>query len=64
MEKQGTETRPTFYLQRNKAKPYHIDFIFASNEILSNMSNFEIGEIEKWLRYSDHLPLVCEINNQ
>ena len=61
-EEQGKETKPTFFLQRNRAKPYHIDYIFASKEIENNMTNFEIATIDKWLNYSDHLPVICEIN--
>ena len=61
-EEQGKETKPTFFLQRNRAKPYHIDYIFASKEIENNMTNFEIATIDKWLNYSDYLPVICEIN--
>ena len=61
-EEQGKESRPTFFLQRNKAKPYHIDYIFASKEIERGMTNFEVADIEKWINYSDHLPVICELN--
>lgn len=62
-EEQGNESKPTFFLQRNRAKPYHIDYIFASLEIANNITNFELGNIEKWLKYSDHLPIIFEFNN-
>lgn len=61
-EEQGKETKPTFFLQRNVAKPYHIDYIFASKEIENGLTKFEIGEVDKWLNYSDHLPVICEVN--
>jgi exonuclease III len=62
-EQQGKETKPTFFLQRNPAKPYHIDYIFASKALERRLSNFEIMDKEKWLNYSDHLPVFCELNN-
>lgn len=62
-EEQGKETRPTFFLQRNQLKPYHIDYIFASNSIVKNLTKIEIAEKEKWLNYSDHLPVICEISD-
>jgi endonuclease/exonuclease/phosphatase family metal-dependent hydrolase len=62
MEEQGKESRPTFFLHRNRTKPYHIDYIFASKEIEKEMINFEVSDIEKWINYSDHLPVICEFN--
>lgn len=62
-EQQGKETHPTFFLQRNITKPYHIDYAFASKELKSNMRQFEIGDRNRWLTYSDHLPLFFEIDN-
>lgn len=57
-QKQGKESRPTFFLQRNKNKPYHIDYCFASKKLLEEVENFEIGVFENWIKYSDHLPLI------
>ncbi len=56
-EEQGKETKPTFYLQRKLEKPYHIDYIFLSNNLIDDFVEIEIGAIEKWLNYSDHLPI-------
>lgn len=61
-EQQGKESKPTFYHQKNRGKPYHIDYIFASKAIEECMRSFEVATIENWLKYSDHLPVICELN--
>ncbi len=53
---QGQETTPTLFLQRNRNKPYHVDYVFASDDILQK-SHLEIGRPEEWLHCSDHMPL-------
>ena len=58
-EEQGLETNPTFFLQRNESKPYHIDYAFVSNEFLD--SKIKIGQKEMWLALSDHLPIEIEL---
>lgn len=60
--KQGKEINPTFYLQRNIDKPYHIDYIFCDVEKIEK-SDFYIGESEKWLKHSDHMPIIWNIKN-
>lgn len=55
---QGKEKHPTFYLQRNQNKPYHIDYCFASSDIADKVKNIEIGAYENWITHSDHLPLT------
>lgn len=55
-EKQGQETQPTFFLQRNISKPYHIDYIFVSSDLLP-VSHLDIGNENEWLSVSDHMPL-------
>ncbi|RVT79904.1 endonuclease/exonuclease/phosphatase family protein [Flavobacterium sufflavum] len=61
-EEQGKESLPTFFLHRSLEKPYHIDYVFGSKYFSSNLKNIEIGNIEKWLEISDHLPLICEFS--
>jgi exonuclease III len=61
-EAQGNEKRPTFFLQRNTAKPYHIDYAFVAFNLLPHCQ-LEIGTMQDWLSCSDHLPLTLTIHN-
>jgi exonuclease III len=60
-EDQGQETIPTFIFQKNVSKPYHIDYIFASTELIQNIKSVSVGQPERWLKMSDHMPVICEI---
>ena len=57
-QEQGKENDPTFYLYRNKDKPYHIDYCFSSAELYHQVTAIEIGKYEQWINYSDHTPLI------
>lgn len=59
-ENQGEETQPTFYFQKSLSKPYHIDYIFASDELYTNLKAFVVGQPTEWLELSDHMPVSCE----
>ncbi|MCV9385324.1 endonuclease/exonuclease/phosphatase family protein [Reichenbachiella ulvae] len=59
-EIQGEESKPTLFLQKNPEKPYHIDYFFASEEILKQTEKISIGVIDDWLKVSDHMPLMME----
>jgi len=59
-EQQGAETRPTFYMHRKTHKPYHIDYAFCSSEFLQN-SEIQIGEVNDWIKLSDHMPLIIDL---
>jgi endonuclease/exonuclease/phosphatase family metal-dependent hydrolase len=61
-EKQGEESIPTLYFQRKLSRPYHIDYIFCPKEFAEKKLKFEIGQSEKWLKLSDHMPIYCEID--
>ncbi|MEN9639014.1 MAG: hypothetical protein RLZZ262_882 [Bacteroidota bacterium] len=56
----GQEDHPTFFLHRNKEKPYHIDYCFASADLYDKVASLELGTYENWMSHSDHIPL--EIN--
>lgn len=60
-EAQGAESKPTFYMYRNTAKPYHIDYAFLSAKLLHG-AKCEIGSPVTWLEFSDHMPLVLNIS--
>lgn len=59
-EEQGKESIPTFFLHRKPEKPYHIDYIFGSKKYYDNLKSIKIGSVEKWLKFSDHMPLFAE----
>ena len=60
-ESQEGETKPTFYLHRSTDKPYHIDYAFASNDLIIK-SSLVVGAKEEWLSVSDHMPLCIELD--
>ena len=61
---QGCEQHPTLYLYRKKDKPYHLDYCFASKEIAQDVESVEIGDHEKWCKYSDHVPVMVNFNRE
>ena len=58
---QGKEVRPTFYLHRKLEKSYHIDYAFASSSLLPS-ANLEIGKFNEWISFSDHMPVIFEVD--
>lgn len=58
-EPQGKETQPTFFMYRKAEKPFHIDYVFASKDILSS-ARMRIGEPSRWLGLSDHMPIIID----
>jgi len=55
---QGNEIHPTLFMYRNKNKPYHIDYCFASKELTDKLHSVEIGEYDFWIQHSDHMPVI------
>jgi exonuclease III len=60
-EAQGEEQTPTFFLQRNQSKPYHIDYAFSHESTFpAGSAKIWIGDPDEWLGHSDHMPIVFE----
>jgi endonuclease/exonuclease/phosphatase family metal-dependent hydrolase len=57
----GNETTPTYFMHRKMHKPYHIDYIFGSQEFSNSPVNIKVLEVEMWLKISDHIPMIYEI---
>lgn len=55
---QGSEKHPTFYLYRHQAKPYHLDYCFASGDWMARLTSVKLGRFHHWKKYSDHVPLM------
>jgi exonuclease III len=63
-QEQGKESHPTFYLYKNKNKPYHLDYCFASGDFMEKLAIVEVGELNTWRKYSDHVPLIVTFNTE
>ncbi|MCD1627119.1 MAG: endonuclease/exonuclease/phosphatase family protein [Paracoccaceae bacterium] len=55
----GDELHPSFFLQRNLAKPYHLDYILTGKAW--QIGALRIGAPAEWLACSDHMPLMAEL---
>lgn len=59
---QGQEQHPTFFLQRKQHKSYHIDYCFASTDILEKLKRIDIGTFNDWISHSDHAPVILDFD--
>jgi len=60
-EEHGKESLKTFFMYRNIEKPYHIDYVFASSNIIKNGYYLKFETSEKWIDKSDHIPLILDL---
>ncbi|MFC7409471.1 hypothetical protein [Hydrogenophaga atypica] len=61
-EAQGEETTPTFFLQRNRAKSFHIDYAFLGKHW--SAKRCEVGSVDSWISLSDHMPLSLHLSTE
>ena len=59
---QGKEKHSTLFMNRNKDRPYHIDYCFVSADLLAKVNEVEIGTHEDWKSHSDHSPLSIKFD--
>jgi len=62
-QEQGKEKDPTLYLQRKIDRPYHIDYCFASRNLIRKLKDVRVGKYEDWSKYSDHKPVIVTFEN-
>jgi exonuclease III len=55
---QGQEEHNTLFMYRHKDKSYHIDYCFASADLIKKLTSVEVGAHSNWSRHSDHTPLI------
>jgi len=56
----GQEKDPTIFLLKNIKKPYHLDYCFASDKLISNKTILQVGAFDDWIKLSDHMPLIID----
>lgn len=59
-ERQGEETRPTYYFYRHQDKPFHIDYLFVPKDW--KLGSVEVGSFSEWGYLSDHVPVVGDLD--
>lgn len=59
----GAESRATHYFLRNPARPFHIDYIFAS--VALTLRQFVLGDPADWIGKDrgDHVPLIADLDH-
>jgi exonuclease III len=62
-EQHGKELMSTFFLQRNPARAYHIDYIFSPLSLIDKTIELRIEPFDNWRDLSDHVPLLWEFND-
>ena len=58
----GKEKHNTLYMYRHKNKPYHLDYCFASNDLIQKLKHVEVGKHKFWCKHSDHTPLIVTLD--
>lgn len=62
-EKQGEELESTFFMYHHEDKGYHIDYCFASEQLLENIESVRVGSHKEWHKLSDHCPVFIHLKS-
>lgn len=57
-QEQGQEKHNTLFMYRHQDKPYHIDYCFASGDLIEKLADVKVGKHAEWCQHSDHTPLL------
>ncbi|HRQ43542.1 MAG TPA: hypothetical protein PLB12_04255 [Candidatus Goldiibacteriota bacterium] len=56
----GNEPHPTIVWMKNMKTTYHIDYVFCGEKWQGRIKAVSIEKPGKWLKYSDHVPVMVE----
>jgi len=62
-EEFGRETMATWYLYRDSNRRFHLDYLFASEDLMERLEYFEVLPASEWLAHSDHMPLLARFGD-
>jgi len=57
----GREPHPTFFMNRQENRPFHIDYCFVPERWVVRIVSVEVGSFGEWPD-SDHRPLMIELS--
>jgi exodeoxyribonuclease-3 len=55
----GEEEHPTYYHQRRRDRPFHLDYCFVPASW--RVRDVRVGAVDDWCGYSDHCPVVVDL---
>jgi exonuclease III len=56
----GSERASTHFHKWDKAKGFHIDYIYSN---FDQINNVKVPDFDEWERISDHVPVIAEFEN-
>ena len=63
-QQQGCEKHPTQFMYRWKSKPYHLDYCFASLDLVRKLKTVKVGDHDNWCKHSDHVPVIVKFDTR
>lgn len=63
-EKQGKEIRGTFFRGRKRLRVTYIDYAYIPVRWIRRLKRVLVGDPEIWLEFSDHAPVIVEIEER
>jgi exodeoxyribonuclease III len=57
----GRRLRQTHYHKRKlDARPIAVDYVFVPTAGPLRLARFQVGKVQEWIQYSDHVPLIAD----
>ena len=62
----GAEKEPTHYWRDRKRDGwrYHIDHVYMPETLRHALLDYQVGAFDSWIRHSDHMPLIIDLDER